>query len=251
MMTQETLRRVAPSVFATTQSAKMSNKYSFVPTYEVVEKFQKEGWEVASAKQLGKGQFAVHELRLRNGALPNVGDSLVEALVRNSHNGLSSFSVSMGLFRLVCSNGLTVPTSLSDTISLRHMSIDIGDVRQITDEFANRLPIIERSVNRMENTILDDETTMDFLNRATHVRWEKIPVPQTLNLSEFLVRDRPEDEGKSVWTTFNVIQEKFVRGGQKYTTPKGRNMTMKQLKNFNHINKINTGLWELAETYCD
>lgn len=249
MMTLETLRTVAPSAFATAPAPKMSNKYSFVPTVDILEKFETEGWKIASAKQLGKGNFAVHQIRLRNGELPKVGDSVVEAIVKNSHNGVSPFSISTGLFRLVCSNGLTVPTSLSETMSLKHMNVDVSVIRQITDEFANRLPIIERSVNRMQSTMLNEAKTMDFLNKAALVRWDD--VPQTIRLEEFLVRERPEDEGRSVWTTFNVIQEKFVRGGQRYFMPNGRRVTMKELKNFNHVNQINTELWELAETYCD
>ncbi len=79
MLSIETLQEVAPSVFATSPSPKMSDKYTFVPTIEVVENFDREGWKVYSAKQVGKGNYAQHELRLRNGEMPKVGDSLIEA----------------------------------------------------------------------------------------------------------------------------------------------------------------------------
>jgi hypothetical protein len=36
----------------------------------------------------------------------------------------------------------------------------------------------------------------------------------------------------------------------KYNSKKGRVVSMKELKNFYNINKVNTGLWELAESYC-
>ena len=144
MISLETLKEITPSVFATSPSPKMSNKYTFVPTIEIVENFEREGWNVASARQSGKGMYVQHELRLRNGELPNVGDSLIEAIIRNSHNGLSTLSISSGLHRLVCSNGLTVPTSVSDSIAVRHMKVDLGMVRKITDQFAERLQIIQR-----------------------------------------------------------------------------------------------------------
>ena len=249
MLSIETLQEVAPSVFATSPSPKMSDKYTFVPTIEVVENFDKEGWKVYSAKQVGKGNYAQHELRLRNGELPQVGDSLLEAVIRNSHNGISSFSVSSGLYRLVCSNGLTVPTSVADAISVRHMNFDLGMVREITDQFAERVPVIQRSVGKMESTFLSEGQLVDFVNKSAMIRWEKGSIPK-FKLEDFLRPERDGDVGNSVWKTFNVIQEKFVRGGMKYNSKKGRVVSMRELKNFYNINKVNTGLWELAESYC-
>lgn len=249
-MTLESVRKVAPSVFATSPAPKMSNKYTFVPTVEIIENFDKEGWKVYSAKQIGRGNFASHEIRLRNGGLPQVGDSLVEAVIRNSHNGMLAFSVSSGLHRLVCSNGLTVPTSVADSIVVKHMRVDMGIVRQITDEFADRLPIIQNAVGRMESKLLTEGETMDFINKASLIRWEKGSVPANIKIQELITPQRKEDEGRSVWNTFNVVQEKFVRGGVQYRTNRGRAVSMKELKNFQTINKINTSLWELAESYC-
>ena len=249
MLSIETLQEIAPSVFAPAPSPKMSKQYTFVPTIEVIENFEKEGWKVFSAKQVGRGHYAQHEIRLRNGELPNVGDSLIEAVIKNSHNGLSAFSVSSGLHRLVCSNGLTVPTSVADAISVRHMKVDMGTVRQITDQFAERLPIIQRSVSKMESTELTLEQSVDFVNKASLIRWTAGSIPQ-INPIELLKPERDGDVGSTVWKTFNVIQEKFVRGGMKYNSKKGRVVSMKELKNFYNINKVNTSLWELAESYC-
>jgi hypothetical protein len=251
MLSLETIRQQAPAIFSTSPSPKMSSKYTFVPTIEILENFDREGWKVYSAKQLGSGQFSSHEIRLRNGELPQVGDSLVEAVIRNSHNGMSTFSVSAGLFRLVCSNGLTVPTSVADAITVKHMKVDMGAVRMITDEFAERLPMIQRSVGRMQTTNLNEERTMDMLSKAYLIRWEKGSVPSSIKLTDLILPEREGDVGNSVWKTFNVIQEKFVRGGTQYQSKKGRLVTMKELKNFHNINKINTNLWELAESYCD
>ena len=238
MLSIETLQEVAPSVFATSPSPKMSDKYTFVPTIEVIENFDREGWKVYSAKQVGKGNYAQHELRLRNGELPQVGDSLIEAVIRNSHNGISSFSVSSGLHRLVCSNGLTVPTSVADAISVRHMNFDLGMVREITDQFAERLPVIQRSVGKMESTFLSEGQLVDFVNKSAMIRWEKSSIPK-FKLEDFLRPERDGDVGNSVWKTFNVIQEKFVRGGMKYNSKKGRVVSMRELKNFYNITSFN------------
>ena len=249
MSTLQTYLGSVPSIFSTSPSPKVSPKYTFVQTLEILEKFEREGWNVTSASQVGRGAYASHEIRLRNSELPQVGDSLIEALIRNSHDGTTAFSVTSGLHRLVCSNGLTVPTSLSDSIKVKHLRVDIGTVREITDQFAERLPIIQRSVNKMENTFLNEEKTIDIVKKATMIRWESGSIP-SINIEQLISPIRDEDKGNSVWKLFNVIQEKFVRGGSQYHSKKGRLVTMKNLKNFQSINKNNTGLWELAESYC-
>ena len=136
--TVEKIKELAPSIFATSASPKVSNRYSFVPTVDIVENFQREGWDISSARQMGKGIHSLHEIKFRNGDLPKVGDTLVEAIIRNSHNGMSTLSVSAGLFRLVCSNGLTVATSSADSFKVRHAGFDLDDVKRITEDFAKK-----------------------------------------------------------------------------------------------------------------
>ena len=81
------IKSFAPAVFATTPSSKMSNKYSFIPTVDVLELFDQEGWKVSEARQSGKGIHNSHQLRMSHGELPKVGDSLVQAIIKNSHDG--------------------------------------------------------------------------------------------------------------------------------------------------------------------
>jgi hypothetical protein len=244
------LQEVTPSVFTTEPSPKMSQKYNFVPTFEILENFEKEGWQVSSAKQVGKGRYSTHELRLRNGGLPQVGDSLIEAIIRNSHDGLTSLSVKAGLHRLVCSNGLTVPVSVASAFNIRHMNVDLSAVRQVTDEFAEKLPLIGQSMGKMESTMMSEGQINDFVTKAGIIRWERGGMPTSIKVEDIIQPLRDGDKGNSVWKTFNVVQEKFVRGGIKYQTKKNRYTAMRELNNIHAINKINTQLWELAESYC-
>jgi hypothetical protein len=50
-----------------------------------------------------------------------------------------------------------------------------------------------------------------------------------------------------MWKVFNVVQEKFVRGGMEYSSPKGRRTKLRGLQNIMAVNQVNTKLWELAE----
>lgn len=228
----------------------MSDRYTFVPTMDILGNFEQEGWKVYSAKQTGRSQYATHEIRLRNGELPAVGDSLIEAVIRNSHNGLTTFSVSSGLHRLVCSNGLTVPTSLAEQFNIRHQNFDLGEVRRLTDSFASRLPIIQESLVKMENRELTMDEKVGFVKGAAAIRWREGNMPSTMSIEEILNPMRDGDVGDSLWKVFNVVQEKMVRGGVSYRSGRGRLTSMRELKNISVVNNVNTKLWELAESYC-
>lgn len=246
----QSYRTTCPSIFATKAKSTVSNKYTFVPTLDVLENFEREGWKPSSVRQMGKSEFGLHEIRLSNGQLPQVGDSVVQAVIRNSHDGTATLSVSAGLFRLVCSNGLTVPTSVAESFQIRHSNLDISTVREITDGFAQKLPMIERSVNKMQSVEMSEAHIVDFVQKSQLLRWESGSVPMSLKIEDILNPVRAEDNIKTLWNTFNVVQEKFVRGGVSYQNNRGRSVTMKKLDSIQKVNKLNTKLWELAETYC-
>ena len=249
MMTIEQIKSTAPAIFATKPSPKMSDKYVFVPTMDILDNFQKQGWELSSVKQTGLGVYGVHELRLRNGGLPKVGDCLVEAIIRNSHNGIATFSVSAGLHRLVCSNGLTVPTSLSESFNLRHQRFDLDEVKQLTESFAERLPIIQSSVDRMMTKVLTTPEKIQFVKQAINTRWKTGTVPASLDVMAIMYPKRDEDKKNDLWTVFNVVQENFIRGGLEYTSSRGRKTSSKGLKSIMAVNQVNTKLWDLAEQF--
>jgi len=247
LYTPELIKKAAPSVFATEPSNKLSNKYSFVPTDQVIEYFQREGWDVSSVSQTGRGIHALHEVKFRNGQLPKVGDTLVEAIVRNSHNGTSGFSLGAGLYRLVCSNGLIVPTSVSERFNIRHNSFTLDEVKELSENFAKKLPKIEHSVGKMMERILTFDEKIDFVEQSSKFRWSMGSIPTELNVEEILTPLRQEDSGDDLWTTFNLVQEKFVRGGIEYKTKTGRKSSLRSLKNIASLNYVNTKLWETAE----
>ena len=246
-MNLEQLKTQVPSVFATQASPSVSNQYVFVPTMDILENFQREGWEIASARQTGKTQYGVHEIRLRNGELPKVGDTLVEAIIRNSHNGMSTLSVSAGLHRLVCENGLTVATSTAESFKVKHQRFELDDVKILTESFASKLPKIEMSVNRMMEKELSTDEKIDFLRKSTEVRFGQNKVLTDLEMVGLLAPNRTEDVGDDLWRVLNVVQEKFVRGGVEMSSPKGRRTKLRGLQNIMALNKVNTRLWELAE----
>jgi hypothetical protein len=247
-MTIQEIKSAAPSVFATSAHPLMSKKYSFVPTVDIMESFINEGWELRTAKQNGKGIYGAHELRFRNGELPAVGDTVVEAIIKNSHNGLTTLTVGAGLYRLVCSNGLTVPTSTAEQFKVRHMGFDSDEVKKLTESFAKKLPQIQNSVDKMMDKKMTLGDKIKFAKDASIIKWGMGTVP-FVNYEELITPQRDGDNGDDLWTVFNIVQEKFVKGGFEYRGEAGKRTELKGLKNIMAVNTINTKLWELSETF--
>jgi hypothetical protein len=225
----------------------MTDKYTFVPTDQVLEFFDREGWEIASVKQTGKGIHSLHEIRFRNSELPKVGDTLVEAIVKNSHNGSSAFSLSAGLFRLVCSNGLTVPTAVAERFTMRHNHFQLDDVKELADKFSKKLPLIEQSVGRMMSRELTVDEKIDFVRESAKIRFNAEKTLNDMEILGLLSPNRQEDQGDDLWRVFNTVQEKFIRGGVQVSNQRGKMSKMRKIDNIIAQNTINTKLWELAE----
>ena len=248
MMTIQELQSVAPSVFNTQKANKLSDRYVVVPTIEVVNNFIDAGWQVASAKQVGQGVYGKHSVRLRNADLPKVGDSLVEAIITNSHNGTTKLEVGAGLFRLVCSNGLVVPQQELISLNQRHMNISMDEVNQITETFIKSTPIIERSVHQMMDKKMSMDEKIDFTTKAIGVRWKNTEDISTMTLETIINPLRQDDFDPTLWNTFNVVQEKLIRGG--FVKQQGRKeRTVKPITSLAMDTMINKKLWELAETF--
>jgi len=245
-LTHSEVEVIAPAVFSTTRSPKVTDRYSFVPTIEILDKFLSEGWQITHASQRGRDLHGKHFLRMRLDSLPQVGDCLPELLVSNSHDGSTPFNLSTGLHRLICANGLTVPTALSHTFKLRHINFSADQVREITDDSASKLPFISEKVRRMAEKSLTWQEQCSYVEAAKIIRWGK-ENPPIINHQQILNPRRQEDAESTLWNTFNLVQEKFVGGASELINSGGKNRKITGLKNFQRVNTINTELWELAE----
>jgi hypothetical protein len=90
----------------------MSEKYRFFPTAQVVEGLMQEGFAVVRAQQSrsrieGKGEYTKHLLRFRHASQAEsaVQSTVPEIVLINSHDGSSAYHLSLGLYRVICTNG--------------------------------------------------------------------------------------------------------------------------------------------------
>jgi hypothetical protein len=238
----DSLRTRVPAIFTKTPSPKVSNRYSFADSEYYLQKFIDADWTIHSARQVSKSEYAPHQVVLRNNDIATVGDLLPQLIFTNSHNGIKKMTMDTGIYRLVCSNGLVVPTSITQSLSIKH--IDLGDstTDTIVNSFYEKIPIIMNNIDRMRNKILTNDEIDNFTYNALQIRFINAV---GININDVVKPSRIEDYSNDLWTVFNVVQEKLIRGG--IQLPSKRHS--RPINNFVNDNDINTKLWQLAEQY--
>ena len=250
------LRQRAPSVFATEPYGELSDKYKFIPTIDVVDALAKHGFTPAKVmenrvRKEDKRGFAKHLIRFRNsGILHQVGDLVPEIILTNSHDGSSAFQLSAGLYRLVCSNGLTVGNDQM-MIRQRH-SGEIDDVIEGVFSLVDEFPQIANTAAEWQKIDLSPVQRIEFARAALPLRWEadeahNYPVNPSRLLEPWLRDDTAED----LWTTFNVVQENIIKGGVSAKGCDGRRRRSRAVNSVSEDQRLNKALWALANEFAE
>jgi len=241
-----------PAVFAEKASDKVSSKYTFIPTTRILGVLENEGWIPTSVQQVnshkeGNKQFAKHLIRLRrDGELNtdiNVGDTIPEIVLFNSHNGKSNYDLRMGLYRFICSNGMVVSDAEFGSIKIRHMGYSDEQIMDASQEFIDNSTRIMNVVNDWKEIQMDKDQVRSFGLGASKLRFDD---PDELTVNTVLQARRGEDMGQDLWTVFNRTQENLLRGG--FLVSGGRRRS-REITNIDKNIEINTGLWDLAASY--
>jgi hypothetical protein len=149
----------------------VSSRYAKISTNELVHELQKQGFREPKI-QKNKGSFHIVRMKWKNEIELNGDKFFPEIVIQNSFNGKHAFKVQMGIFRLVCSNGLTVSIKDFGSASIRHTGTATQIATQIVMEFAKNVP----------------------------------------QAKQLLQAARPEDQGLGLWEVYNRVQENLLNG---------------------------------------
>jgi hypothetical protein len=244
----------------------VSKYYQFMTTSDVIEGLKKMGWELYGASQQKSKknpETTKHMLRFRHADFGTFGvNGLVpEILFINSHDRTSSLTFHVGLFRIICSNGLIVADKTFEKFTIRHMGVTFEEVKKRITEITKKLPEVFKIVKRLSAIELDAKAAKEFAATAIAIRFPEYINPKTNKVEFKKIKDRvdldyilkplrPEDNGKDLWTVMNVIQEKLIKGGFAHIGTTDKSKTVRAINNIRLNVLINTGVWELANKYA-
>lgn len=245
------LRNIAPSIFATEPANKVSSRYGFVPTVDVVEELNNRGLvPVFAGQTLSRDEdnrpFAKHLLRFRPQYAPTVaGQSVPEVVLMNSHDGSSGFKLWLGLFRMVCCNGLIISDGVMGQVSVAHRSNAAQIVGDQSIGFMGQIDHIEDRVRRFMDRVLSAADQSGLAETAAQIRWGN-DRPAGLDHNSLLIARRFEDAGDTAWAVLNRIQENVIKGGVNLNRPRRQSST-RVLRSVGDDARINARLWEATD----
>ncbi len=251
---EELIRTFAPAAFATTPDPdQVSSRYKFLPTTDIMEVLQEEGWVAHEAQQVKSrkwsAEHAKHLIRFRHESLSmnefGVGDSFPEMLLINCHNGLGSYQLRAGLFRMVCSNGMIVSDAEYGNVSQRHIGFSAEDVIKSSRKVIEDASTLSNVVTDWESIVLNKEQSNEYISRAAEIRFgDSVDRNILANLNR---ARRSEDVGDTLWRSHNRVQESLMRGGFVNGTT---NRRAREITNINTNLQINTDLWALSTEFA-
>jgi len=254
-LNNESLYKLAPSIFANSPSFKVSKKYTFIPTIDVVEIFRDNNYYPVEAKEnfvrVSNYQgYQKHLIRFRHiSDFLTQKEEAIEIILTNSHNRTSSFVIQAGIFRFICANGLVVANNLFEKISIRHIGFKELAVKKSIEKIVANTNKINLKVNLYKQIELNLDEQLSLARAAKNIRFKPY---QEVKIENLLISHRKEDNENDLWRIFNRIQENTIRGGVRgKNIITHRNFTSKSIKSIDNLLTINEKLFNLTDKFAE
>lgn len=261
-LNENQMRAAAPSIFAEGKHASRSERYTYIPTIDVLRGLRKEGFEPfmvaqGASRVEGKEEFTKHMIRMRHhrdrSGQVRTRPEANEIILINSHDGASSYQMLAGMFRFVCCNGLVVGEVVDD-IRIPHKGSIQGEVIDGAFRVLDEFEAVEEHTDAMKALQLAPSEEVAFATAALALRFGERGVEETgghrpapVTAEQLIEARRLEDIGHSLWTIFQRVQENVIRGGQPGRSAQGRRLQTRPVGSIDRGVSLNRALWMLAE----
>ena len=256
-LAEDQMRQAAPSIFAEGKHASRSDRYTYIPTIDVLRGLRKEGFEPFMAAQSksrieGKTEFTKHMIRMRHvtsDASQITKPEANEIILINSHDGASSYQLLSGIFRYACCNGLVVGT-VSNDIRIRHKGNVESDVIEGAFRVLDDFETVNASTEGMKALDLKPDEERAFATAALALRYGEQTEghsPAPITVDQLTEARRVEDTGRSLWLAMNRVQSNMMQGGQPGRSAQGRRIHTRAVGSIDRTVTLNRALWVLAE----
>ena len=235
----------------------LSEHYSFVPTMNVINDLRELGYEVVDATQVkarkkSTNGYQKHLITLEHPKYKVEGSKeYPQILLTNSHDGGNAFTLSAGIFRLVCSNGLVIKTEDYGSARLVHKGYSFEAVQKLVKEFEETVDEVLTRITAMKKIQLTKEQQIEFAKQAALLRFKaksynEDNIGKVVDLDDLLNVDRKEDAGDGLYEVFNRVQESLINGKYHYLGTKDKRRKARPIKNFKQNIEVNSKLSKLA-----
>lgn len=247
-------------------TANLSDKYQFISTQDIVSACCRMGLTIKTeaacrtriVEKRGYQKHSVIMGETTDMAIPKIGDCSLRVIITNDHSGGGSIKVQIGLYRMVCTNGMVVGQDLMKPLRFRHVKRQvegqelqdyiIGRVQDLLSDFYTN---VQGRVATMRDVILTAEQQTTFATEAAKLLSNN-GVSNLVSDAQLLMVNRQADMSNDLWTVFNRIQENGMRGGLDRQVAQGRrrnHATTRPIRGMARAHAFNEDLFDLAVSY--
>ena len=257
-LSEDQMRASAPSIFAEGKHVSRSERYTYIPTIEVLRGLRKEGFEPfmvaqGQSRTEGRAEYTKHMIRMRHAGQAQSRPEANEIILINSHDGASSYQMLAGVFRFVCCNGLVVGDVVED-IRIPHKGNIQGEVIEGAFRVLDEFEAVSEHTEAMKALQLAPAEEMAFATAALALRFGEQTIEQTgghqpapVTARQLIDARRSDDLGNSLWNTLQRVQENVIRGGLAGRSAQGRKLQTRPVASIDRGVSLNRALWTLAE----
>lgn len=265
-LSKSEIMEAAPAVFTNQPHPKVSDKYSFLPTHQIITDMEKLGWSVSSAKMaktsnVNQKMYGKHLVTFFN---PDITikdeqggvEAYPQIVIVNNHRGYGKLRFELGVFRMVCENGMIVKEEGKDfgSFTLRHMGYSFAELTELVNTAVQALPNVVAKINQFTERIMTKEEQKAFAQRALAIRFNEETLSRVTDaqIQEMLNPLREADRGDDLYRVFNRVQESIVRGGFDIAgKTKSGTKKVRRISNMLKDLDVNGQLWVLAEEFAE
>lgn len=251
-LSDDQIRRVAPSIFTDGKHQSRSERYTYIPTIDVLRGLRNEGFQPfmvcqTRVRDQDKREFTKHLIRMRP-ASEITGEDVNEIILLNSHDGSSGFQLLGGVYRFVCQNGMVAGETIGE-VRVPHRGNIVQNVINGAFDVLDGFDLIREQKDGMRAVTLTRDEQHALARSALALRYDPTDTeaPAPITESQLLNVRRFEDRRDDLWTVFNRIQESLTKGGLHGHSRTGRSMSTRPVTGIDQNVKLNRALWMLAD----
>lgn len=237
-------------------AANVSDRYVPVNTLTVVDDLIAKGFLITDlsggySKAIGDPS-GKHRVDLINPDI-FIGDkkdpTFARVVLVNGYNARVALRMIAGMFRRACENGLIIG-QVGDVSKIVKRHLDgVTESMDDVQTYLKKLPQMSKLVGAYQDMSIDDQLLGQLALEMAMTRQEVVwgskfdPSGFEIDLDTMTEVWRKEDSKKDAWTTFNILQEKVIKGGYDYKLTGGNKRQAKPIVNPYTQDNINAKLF--------
>jgi hypothetical protein len=242
----------------------VSNRYVQIETSEIIEEIQKHNnfqpvnFSSANVRKKDKQNKQKHLLIMQADNAEMLDGTNMQLVIFNSSDRSSALKMYAGAYRMVCANGMVLGNDILEPISIRHTNHEWkNSVQSLMNEYDKVQDETQRMIDAMMNRYMSWGDQGRFAEQVAEEIINPIITGELVDPQQMTIAQRPEDNHKDLWRTFNKTQEYMIQGNLKRLIKKTDDdghlfETYSQTKKISDVQKqikSNRQLHEIAMSY--